>query len=452
MRGTKTPSPSGSAKADRSRGRAVHAAALGAVVAGVLVGWADPAQSSGYALREGSADWMANAFAGDASKAYDAATVWSNPAGMVRLNQTEIDGSLDGIFPTVSFRGANTVGSTATPGTTGGNLIQSTATAGEFGVWNFSPDLKFGAGLTAPFGERIANPQNFVGRYQSLVSSLTDVALNLAAAYRVNDQISVGGGPVFDYLSARVTQAINTGPTAALTGDPVGDVHGHDISAGFNVGALYQATPDLRFGLDYRSRIQHGITGTQSIFIPPQLQALSPAAAAALASLDTGVRTKITLPDIATASATWQATPQLALLASVEWTDWSLFQSVNITPTTPGVPGTVIAENWRNTWFFSVGANYRITDKLMLQGGVGYDESPVTPANRTTRIPDSNRTLLSIGAQYDVLPNVTVQVAYSHVFFADAPIDNAASSTSGIIAGEYSVSADTASLGAKIKF
>ena len=137
----------------------------------------------------------------------------------------------------------------------------------------------------------------------------------------------------------------------------------------------------------------------------------SPATAAALASLNTPVRTKVTLPDVVTIGATWQATPQLALLATVEWTDWSLFQSVNITPTNPALPGTVIQENWRNTWFFSVGANYRIMDRLMLQGGVGYDESPVTPANRTTRIPDSNRVLLSVGAQYDVLPNVTLQVA-----------------------------------------
>ncbi len=136
----------------------------------------------------------------------------------------------------------------------------------------------------------------------------------------------------------------------------------------------------------------------------------------------------------------------------MEWTDWSLFQSVNITPTNPGAAGHGDPENWRNTWFFSVGANYRIIDKLMLQGGVGYDESPVTPANRTTRIPDSNRVLLNIGAQYDVLPNVTLQVAYSHVFFAEPRSTMLPRPLPASLSGEYSVSADTASLGAKIKF
>ncbi|MBV9813263.1 MAG: outer membrane protein transport protein, partial [Acetobacteraceae bacterium] len=180
-----------------------------ALAAGCGVAASAPAWASGFALREGSADWMATAFAGDAAKAYDAATVWSNPAGMVRLNQSEIDGSLNGIFPTITFSGANFVGPTATtPGRTGGNLIEPAATGGVFGVWSYSPDLKFGIGSTAPFGQRVSNGGDFVGRYQSLVSSITDIAVIAAVSYRINDQISVGGGPVFDYFHARLTQAL----------------------------------------------------------------------------------------------------------------------------------------------------------------------------------------------------------------------------------------------------
>src|SRR5450432_1600992 len=85
-----------------------------AVLAIVALGGANKAQAAGFALREGSADWMANAFAGETAKAYDASTAWSNPAGMVRLNQNEIDGSITGIFPSITFSGANFVGPNAT--------------------------------------------------------------------------------------------------------------------------------------------------------------------------------------------------------------------------------------------------------------------------------------------------------------------------------------------------
>ncbi len=425
----------------------------GAMLALLLSAWSGSASASGFALREGAADWMANAFAGGGAKAYDAATVWANPAGMVRLDASEVDASLNGIFPTVAFSGEDSLGRNGTvPGSRGGNLIQAAATAGGYGVWNFAPNLRFGLAIAAPFGQRVSNPPDYVGRYQSLVSSVSDVAVLAAVSYRVNDALSVGGGPVIDYFSARLTQAIDLGPIAALAGDPVADVRGDDVSGGFNLGVLYQPTPDLRFGLDYRSRIQHGITGSQALAIPALVQTLSPGTAAALAASDTRVRTKITLPDIATASVYWQASARLALMASLEWTDWSVLRGIDITPTNAGVPGTVIAEDWRDSWFVSIGANYRIADAVLVQGGIAHDESPVTFRTRTTRIPDSGRFQIGTGVRYDVTPRLALQLAYTHMFFAAAPIANSTSPGAGLIVGKYSDSADTASIGAKLRF
>jgi long-chain fatty acid transport protein len=429
--------------------RTVRAAAACAVAAYAIAS-AGNARASGFELREGSADWMANAFAGDTAKSYDASTVWSNPAGMTRLNQNEIDGSINGIFPSINFSGANYVGGTATtPGSTGGNLIQSAATGGVYGLWSVTPDFKLGLAIDAPFGQRVSNPADFVGRYQSIVSSITDLAFDLSAAYKFNEQWSIGGGPVIDTFTARLTQAVNTGPYAAL-GDPVADLHGSNVGVGYTLGVLYQPTQDLRFGVDYRSRIQHDISGTQSIFIPPAIGAYAPPLAAALATQNYSASTKITLPDSVTAGAYWQATPQLALLADLSWTDWSLLQNINITSSSPYATPTTIQENWHNTVAVSVGANYRITETILLQGGFGFDESPVTDSNRTSRIPDSNRYILGIGAQYDVLPNVTLQIAYAHVFFASAPISS--QTASGLLAGTYSDAANTASLGVKVRF
>ena len=122
--------------------RLARVAALGAAAC-YVAGAATKAQASGFELREGDTDWMANDFAGDTAKAYDASTVWSNPAGMTRLDQSEIDGSINGIFPSVTFSGANFMGPGATtPGVTGGNVIQSVATGGLYGVWSVTPGLQ----------------------------------------------------------------------------------------------------------------------------------------------------------------------------------------------------------------------------------------------------------------------------------------------------------------------
>jgi long-chain fatty acid transport protein len=428
----------------------VGAAALGA--ASICMPYAG-ARASGFNLREGSADWMGNAFAGDTAKAYDASTAWTNPAGMVRLNQNEFDGSIDGIFPTINFSGANFVGPNAqTSGTTGGNLIQSAATGGAYAVWSATPDFKLGFALDTPFGQRVANPGDFVGRYQSLVSSISDEQFAISAAYKIDEHWSIGGGPVIDFFSARLTQAINIGPASAITGDPDVDLHASDVAAGFNLGVLYQLTPDIRIGLDYRSRIQHNLSGTQSVFVPPLLGVLSPSTAALLNAQNSPAATKITLPDSATLGIYWQVTSQLALLSDISWTDWSLLKGINVVPSSVAAANSTIVENWRNTVAVSVGANYQLTRELMLQGGIGFDESPVTDQNRTSRIPDSNRYLIGIGAQYDVLANLTVQVAYAHVFFDSAPVTTQASTTSGVLTGKYTNSANTVGLGMKYRF
>jgi long-chain fatty acid transport protein len=186
--------------------------------------------------------------------------------------------------------------------------------------------------------------------------------------------------------------------------------------------------------------------------VPPALGTLSPVAAAQLAFQNTPASTKITLPDSVTFGLYWQATPQLALLSDISWTNWSLLQNIVVVPAKAGLPVATTPENWRNTVAVSVGANYQLTKELMLQGGIGFDQSPVTDSNRTSRIPDSNRYLIGIGAQYDILPNLTLQVAYAHVFFESAPVRTQASATSGVLSGKYESAANTASLGVKYRF
>ncbi len=408
------------------------------------------AHASGFGLRESSADTLGNAFAGQTAKAYDAGSAWTNPAGMVRLNWNEIDGALNYIDPHATFRGQNFQGGVPTTGVPGSNAVQSAATAGTFSVWSYSPNLKFGLAVTSPFGERVSYPGNFVGRYQGLTSSITDVEATLSAAIKINNQLSIGAGPVIDFFHARLTQAISLGPLSAVTGDPVGDLSGNDTAVGFVASGLYQVSPALRFGLVYRSRIHHSISGDQSIYLPPKVAAIGPIANL-LSIGNSQARSEITLPDNITGGVYYDVTPRLAVMADVQWTHWSLFKQLTIVPANGG-PITSTPENWRNTWFGSVGASYRLTEKLMLQGGVGYDQSPTTDSNRTTRIPDYSRFLVGIGVTYAVLPNVNVQAAYLRLIDGNVNINNSASPGAGTIVGRYHDEANSASLGVAVKF
>lgn len=413
--------------------------------------------ASGYALREGSADWLGNAFVGGEAKAYDAGTAWSNPAGMTRLDQDEIDQSINYIAPAVKFQGTNTNPATGgnVSGTVGKNNIQSGIDAAGSGVFVLSPNWRFGVALGGPFGNRMAYPSDFVGRYQSLVSSVTDLNLGLSLAYKVNDHLSIGGGPNIDYFVARLTQALNIPVLSAATGqDPTTNLYGNQFGAGYNLGALYQLDDDTRIGIDYRSRIHHNLTPEVTVSVPGIYSVLSPATAAALNAGSGEAKVSITLPDNLSTGIYHQISPQWAVMASLQWTDWSLFNSLNVEPVN-GQPALRLPMRFHNTWFAGVGTNYQPIDKLTLQGGFSYDQSPVDNSNRTTRLPDASHYVLGAGAKYQVTRNTTLDVAYAHIFTPGGTINNAAPSPTGlagVISGTYKVSGDTLAIGVATKF
>jgi long-chain fatty acid transport protein len=411
------------------------------------------AAAAGFQVRAGSPDWAANAFAGMAAKGYDASTAWSNPAAMTLLRDNELAGGLNAIVPMTQFTGENLVGPLPTPGVGGGNAATAGVAASLAGVWSASQDLKFGFSLEDPFGQRLSYPFNFVGRYQALVSSVTDIELGLVTAYRVNEHISIGAGPIVDYFQARLTTAINIGPAAALIGDPTADLHAHDWSAGYHLGALLEFDSELRAGIDYRSRISVQLNGEQHISIPPLLATLSPSTAGLLNAANARAHTSVTLPDVLTLSGAWDVSPEWSALATLQWTDWSLLQQLSITAANGQT--TTLPLRLRNTWLGSLGANYRpaTIPRLMLQAGLGFDESAGTDNTRSPRLPGRDLIVLGLGFTYEILPDASLQAAFLHEFGVGANrISYSSSPSAGVLIGSYDTSVSLVAVGLNLRF
>ena len=425
-----------------------------AILAGTLGLCAGHAHGAAFQLREGDPDWLANAFAGTAAKAYDAGTAWNNPAGMTRLDDSELDQGVNYFDPGIRFSGSDIANGKSVPGGNGGDAGPPAVTAGFEGVYSATHDLKFGVATEAPFGLRTSYPTDFVGRYQSLVSSIVDFQMAFAAAYRISPQISIGGGPVLTYFHARLTQAINTSAFVPNGGDSVVDIHGDDIAAGYHLGVLYEVNDGLRFGLDYHSRIGVNVTGQQRVAVPQAIRTRSPLVTGVLDALNQNVSTQIGIPDYATAGVYYDVGPEWTLLGTVQWTDWSLIQTLSVeTPTS--VEQTPIG--FRNTWMGAVGANWRPSafPRLMLQTGLLYDEGANTDLTRGPRLPDEDRIGTGVGASYAITPKINFRVAYLHEFpgFGGTKIDYSNNFPgAGTLIGSYANNADVVSAGITMKF
>lgn len=370
-------------------------ALLGALLA------ANGAQAAGFALIEQNASGLGNAYAGQAAVAEDASTVFFNPAGLTQIEGRQV--VVAGHFIAPSARLTN-AGSTLTPFGlgSGGDPGQPTFLPNAYYAMDLGPELKFGLGLNAPFGMATEYDAPWVGQTQGITSHLKTINLNPALAWRANETLSLGLGLSWQSVEAKLTQSTDAPAVSLAT------MKGDDESWGWNLGALWQADPDTRLGLAYRSRVSHRLTGNLSI-LP-----------------GVGVSADLELPDSASLSVLRRLNPRWDLLADATRTGWSGFDRLEIRRQDTGaLASPAVEENWDNVWRYSLGLTYKPVREWTWRFGLAYDETPVPDAaHRTPRVPDTDRTWLALGGQYRFGLRAAVDFGYAHLFMNDAAIDH----------------------------
>ena len=411
--------------------------------------------------------------AGGAAYAEDATTNFSNPAGLVNLKNPEFvaGGTIvqtSGDFSGVACGGVN--GAVTSQGIAISACNPTPANANG-GTTSFVPEFSYGmpitdriyAGIsfTAPFGLSTNYGDDSTLRYQATKSTIQTIDINPGIAFKFNDQFSVGGGISAQQMSADLNSDFNFMPNTTLvhsTTTPFGPAlttrqytdsvvknSADDWGWGWNLGALYQFSPGSRVGLSYRSAVQHDLQGTSKYSGGSGRQdttlggtPVAPPIADPYPTFKTDTSADIKLPATTTASFFQEINPQWAMLASVYYTQWSSIQNLTLknvafvdttaqSNTTPILPpqgrDVTYPENFKNTWRYSLGTEYNLTDAWTLRAGGSYDQSPVNNTDRTVRLPDTNRWIGAVGAGYKINQYVKLDAAYMHIWFQDASIN-----------------------------
>ena len=389
-----------------------------------LAGMASLTQAAGFALVEQNASGLGNAYAGQAASAQDASTIFFNPAGMTMLPDRQVVMAGHLIKPQEEFNGSvNPVVPGVNNGGDGGDAGGLAIVPNAYFAYRLTPDIHVGVGMNAPFGLKTEYDSTWAGSTQGVKSELKTINLNPSIAWKATDSLSLGAGVSIQYAKATLTSRAGVlGPLA---------IEGDDVSWGFNLGALWKLNDTTRIGLAYRSEVDQKLEGAAKFSANP--------------GLNDRVTASVTLPDSASLSLVHKLNPQLEFLADITWTGWSDFDELRIVRTS-GVLFGVTPENWSDSYRYSVGANYRLNDKVTLRGGVAYDETPVTnDLDRTVRIPDESRTWLAFGAQYRLSNKTMLDFGYAHLFVKDARIDKTEPAF-GIgnvtVSGKYEASVD----------
>lgn len=401
-------------------------------VALLTAGYSGTAAAAGFQLFEQSGSGMGNAFAGGAASAEDASTVYFNPAGMSLLPKYQVVAAAHAIGPTSEFTNQGSLnhfppGGAATGGN-GGNAGRLAIVPNLY--FQFDPGLidglKLGFGFNTPFGLKTQYDAGWVGRYQALESELFTYNFNPAAAYRINDWISVGAGVNFLKAEAELSRAFNSRsiclaaalPAAfcAAQADGTANLEGDDWGVGYNLGVMVTPFQNTRIGLHFRSKIDLELEGAATFASVPAFLAANPNVA------NTGISAKLELPEIAAASIYADLTPQIAVMADVTWTNWSRFKELRVRFAN-GTADSVEEQRWDDSFRYSAGATYKYNDMWKFRAGFAFDETPASDAFRSARIPDEDRTWVTFGIDLHPYQQGTFSAGYAHIFVDDASLN-----------------------------
>ena len=371
------------------------------------------AKASGFQLSQASITNMSRAFAGVGVTGDDLSAAFYNPAGMtliekqgLQLNMTyinvasEFSGTRSG-----PLSGAAPMGFTDEGSATG--KIQSLIPA-LFYVTPLSDRLYMGASLTLPFGLGTKYPEDsFVSAY-AVQSDLRLLQLDVSAAYKVTDQlslgISIGAQEGNAMLSSKPDFTYAPGPGPTLI-----ELQADDVRLAFVFGAMYEINDSNRVGLSWRPSVRHDVTGKSD----------------GLPTGDVDIKATIHTPDVVTLSSYHRLTDDLALTSAIKWNNWSSFESLRISPRNGGPDIQDVPFNWEDTFMYSLGLDYMLSREWMLRGGIAYSQSPIPSAKyRYARIPDNSRTFLSMGTSYKPNDRMQFDFGYTAMLIRDADVDS----------------------------
>ena len=110
------------------------------------------------------------------------------------------------------------------------------------------------------------------------------------------------------------------------------------------------------------------------------------------------------------------------LLAGYEWANWSRIKDIPVVNKLDGAVETTLNFRYENGHFYSLGAEYQWNAWFALRAGVAYEVSPISGRNRSVSLPDNDRVWASIGASYRLTEKLSVDAGYSHLFVKNAPL------------------------------
>ena len=412
--------------------------ALGAILA------ATNANAAGFHLREQSAAALGNAFAGATAGAENNSYAYFNVAGLTRQKGTQVNVGGTYIIPRAEAHDIYPLDANGNKGQRNqdvNNIVHAAISPNGTISHQLNDEVTLGLALNVPFGMITKYDGAWAGSDHGITSKVITATTTPMVAWKATDKLSVGAGLPIQYVKARLSNTVMGRQYGA-------NLEGDTVDVGYQLGAMYEFDENTRIGVGYRSEINHKLKGDISSDAP----AMGP-----LAKLNQDISARLDTPAMFSVGAYHRINDKWEVMAEYQRVFWNSFDSLDIYGR--DIPGLISStpENWRDTNFYAIGVSYQLDHQWKLRLGFAYDESAVKTADRTPRIPDSDRYWYSMGLNYAYSENMTFDFGFTYIQAKEASINIPATVTqAGVsqagVSAEYDNSVKMVGLSLNYKF
>ncbi len=392
---------------------------------------AGTAMAEGYQINSLSTKQIGMGHTGVALK-LGAENMYFNPAGMAYMDKTlDLTGSFTGIKPTatatVDGKEYETDNGVSTP-------ISVNA------AFSIYPNLKGGIAFYTPYGSSINWTDNWPGSVLNQNVSLKAFTIQPTLAWAINDKFSIGLGAMVTWA----TVDLNKGLVSASTADNVinamktlgqlpasvgsfgsttpasVNLNGKTrIAVGFNIGAMYNVNDRLTFGASFRSKMDMKVkAGEAHVSYANELAQTLTGETIDLIN-NANFKAQMPCPWVLSLGASYKPVDRLTLAFDARLTGWHAYKSLDVEFLDEQLVqkglNQYIPKHYKNSWCFSLGAQYALTERFDLRAGLMVDTSPVDKNYYNPETPGMTKIEPTLGLSFRPVPQLSIDLGFMYV-------------------------------------
>ena len=284
-----------------------------------------------------------------------------------------------------------------------------------YAYFSYKLSDKFSVGLAAytPYGSSVAWEKDWAGSHLVNDIELAAIYVQALGSYKITDNLSVGGGPIYVNGSVNFNRNLNRSLTDLEGNRSNVTIDASGVSAwGWSAGAMWSPIDSLRIGVNYRSEIIMKAEDGDADFENVPNSPLTP-------FQDTTFDAELPLPAELTVGVSYQLNEQWLFAFDYNRTFWDVYESLDVDFGNPNIPDSENPRNYKDASIYRFGLQYTANETFTLRAGYYFDESPVQSGYFAPETPRNDSSNFTGGLSINVTDKVAIDASFLYSRFEE---------------------------------